>query len=53
MGSIFYQGSRIKILGKIGLRDQHNGKKMGINGSRIYHVTTLTIAWGGGGGWGV
>ena len=24
-----------------GLRDQNNGKKIGINGSRIYHVTTL------------
>ena len=25
----------------MGLRDQNNGKKVGINGSRIYHVTTL------------
>ena len=25
----------------MGLRDQNNGKKTGINGSRIYHVTTL------------
>ena len=25
----------------MGLRDQNNGKKIGINGSRIYHVTTL------------
>ena len=41
MGSIFYQGSGIKILGEMGLRDQNNGKKIGINGSRIYHVTTL------------
>ena len=41
MGSIFYQGSGIKILGKKGLRDQNNGKKIGIGGSRIYHVTTL------------
>ena len=24
-----------------GLRDQNNGKKIGINGSWIYHVTTL------------
>ena len=40
--NFFYQGSGIKILGKIGLRDQNNGKKIGINGSRIYHVTTLT-----------
>ena len=37
----FYQGSGIKILGKMGLRDQNNGKKIGINGFRIYHVTTL------------
>ena len=37
----FYQGSGIKILGEMGLRDQNNGKKIGINGSRIYHVTTL------------
>ena len=28
-------------MGKMGLRDQNNGKKIGINGSRIYHVTTL------------
>ena len=41
MGSLFYQGSGIKIWGKMGLRDQNNGKKIGINGSRIYHVTTL------------
>ena len=44
MGSIFYQGSGIKIWGKMGLRDQNNGKKIGINGSRIYHVTTLIFA---------
>ena len=31
MGSIFLSG----------LRDQNNGKKIGINGSRIYDVTTL------------
>ena len=37
----FYQGSGIKILGKMGLRYQNNGKKIGINGSQIYHVTTL------------
>ena len=42
MGSIFFtraQGS--KFWGKKGLRDQNNGKKIGINGSRIYHDTTL------------
>ena len=39
--NFFYQGSGIKILGEMGLRDQNNGKKTGINGSRIYHVTTL------------
>ena len=33
MGSIFLSG----------LRDQNNGKKIGINGSRIYHVTTLLL----------
>ena len=27
----------------MGLRDQNNAKKIGINGSRIYHVTTLYI----------
>ena len=27
----------------MGLRDQNNGKKIGINGSRIYHVTTLWL----------
>ena len=37
----FYQGSGIKILGKMGLRDQNEGKKIGISGTRIYHVTTL------------
>ena len=31
-------------MGKMGLRDQNKGKKIGINGSRIYHVTTLD--WG-------
>ena len=41
MGSILYQGSGIKILGEMGLRDQNNGNKIGINGSRTYHVTTL------------
>ena len=41
MGPCFYQGSGIKILGKKGLKDQNNGKKIGISGSRIYHVTTL------------
>ena len=25
----------------MGLRDQNNGKKIGISGPRIYHVTTL------------
>ena len=39
----FYQGSGIKILGKMGLRDQNNGKKIGTNGSRIHHVTTLLL----------
>ena len=31
----------------MGLRDQNNGKKIGINGSRIYHVTTLycRVGW--------
>ena len=47
MGSIFYQGSGIKILGEMGLRDQNNGKKIGINGSRIYHVTTLGMRYVG------
>ena len=27
----------------MGLRDQNNGTKIGINGSRIYHVTTLKL----------
>ena len=31
----------MKMLGKMGLRDQNNGKRIGINGSWIYHVTTL------------
>ena len=33
----------MKILGKMRLRDQNNGKKIEINGSRIYHVTTLSL----------
>ena len=40
--NFFYQGSGIKILGKMELRDQNNSKKIGINESRIYHVTTLS-----------
>ena len=28
----------------MGLRDQNNGKEIGINGSRIYHITTLRNA---------
>ena len=27
----------------MGLRDQNNGKKIGISGSPIYHVTTLIV----------
>ena len=27
----------------MGLRDQNNGKKIGISGPRIYHVTTLLM----------
>ena len=27
----------------MGLRDQNNGKKIGISGPRIYHVTTLGV----------
>ena len=42
--NFFYQGSGIKFLGKMGLRDQNKGKKIGIYGSRIYHVTTLQYA---------
>ena len=41
MGSIFLSGLRDQNFGKMGLRDQNNGKKIGINGSWIYHVTTL------------
>ena len=41
MGSILLSGLRDQNFGKMGLRDQNNGKKIGINGSRIYHVTTL------------
>ena len=36
----------MKMLGKMGLRDQNNGKRIGINGSWIYHVTTLTLQYG-------
>ena len=42
--NFFYQDSGIKILGKMGLRGQNNGKKIGINGSRIYRVTVLAPA---------
>ena len=34
------------MVGKMGLRDQNNGKKIGINGSWIYHVTTLQYSIG-------
>ena len=30
-----------EIFGKMGVRDQNYGKKIGISGSRIYHVTNL------------
>ena len=40
-GINFLSGLRDQNFGKMGLRDQNNGKKIGINGSRIYHVTTL------------
>ena len=43
-GINFLLGLRDQNLGKMGLRDQNNGKKIGINGSRIYHVTTLIFA---------
>ena len=36
----------MKMLGKMGLRDQNNGKRIGSNGSWIYHVTTLTLQYG-------
>ena len=39
--TIFLLGLKDQHFGKMGLRDQNNGKKIGINGSRIYHVTTL------------
>ena len=32
------------MLGKMGLRNQNNSKKIGINGSRIYYVTTLNLS---------
>ena len=41
MGSIFFVRLRDQNFGKMGPRDQNNGKNIGINGSRIYHVTTL------------
>ena len=41
MGSIFLSGLRDQNFGEMGLRDQNNGKKIEINGSRIYHVKTL------------
>ena len=43
--NFFLSGLRDKNFGKMGLRDQNNGKKIGINGSRIYHVTTLSISF--------
>ena len=41
---LFLSGLRDQNFGKMGLRDQNNGKKIGINGSRIYHVTTLNFS---------
>ena len=44
-GINFLSGLRDQNFGKMGLRDQNNGKKIGINGSRIYHVTTLQLVF--------
>ena len=40
-GTMFLSGLGDQNFGEKGLRDQNNGKKIGISGSRIYHVTTL------------
>ena len=44
-GINFLSGLRDQNFGKMGLRDQNNGKKIGINGSWIYHVTTLLFVF--------
>ena len=41
MGSILLSGLRDQTLGENGAQELNNGKKIGINWSRIYHVTTL------------
>ena len=41
MGSFSLSGFRDQNVGENGAQDQKNGKKIGINGSWIYHVTTL------------
>ena len=43
MGSILLSGLRDQTLGENGAQEVNNGKKIGINWSRIYHVTTLNI----------
>ena len=43
MGSILLSGLRDQTLGKNGAQGINNGKKIGINWSRIYHVTTLNF----------
>ena len=44
MGSL--SGLRDQNVGENGAQDQKNGKKIGINGSWIYHVTTLILMAG-------
>ena len=39
--NFFIRAQGSKFWGEMGLQDQNNGKKIGINGFRIYHVTTL------------
>ena len=41
MGSILLSGLRDQNFGENGAQDQNDGKKIGISGPRIYHVTTL------------
>ena len=41
MGSIFLSWLTDQNFGENGAQGQNNGKKIGINWSRIYHVTTL------------
>ena len=42
--NFFIRAQESNFLGNYGAQGSNNGKKVGINGSRIYHVTTLQFS---------